>query len=118
MSKFRGDDAARLNEPDTWDDDDIAYLRDRGMLPAGYKLPDDMRPSAPRGIPIEDRPNVGDEDLLVSPEDPFMEDDDGVDLYSMNKGALQRQARSRGIDDGGTARELRERIAAFDADTP
>jgi hypothetical protein len=118
MSKFRGDDAARLNDPDSWDESDIAYLRDRNMLPSGYKLPDDMRPSAPRDIPLEERTNVGDVDLLVEPEDPFMEEDDGIDIDSMNKSALQREARNRGIDDGGTVRELRERITAFDESTP
>lgn len=114
MSRFQGDDAKRLQDPDSWDEDDVLYLRDRGMLPAGYALPRNLQPSAPTPTPIGEMPNTG--DALPNDDDEIIEDD--TPLSEMRKGQLQVEARSRGLDDGGTVHELRERIEAFDANTP
>lgn len=114
MSRFKGEDAKRLQNPDSWDETDVLYLRDRGMLPYGYTLPKNLQPSAPTPVPIGEMPNTG--DALPADEDEIMFDD--TPLSDMRKDQLQIEARNRGIDDGGTVRELRERIEAFDANTP
>lgn len=124
MSRFKGEDAARLNDPESWDEDDIRYLRDRDMLPDDFRLPTKLQAAAPAPRSIEDTPHLGDVGLLrdADPTNPSIEDPDPVleadDVDEMKKPQLMREAATRGLDTGGTVAELRERIREFDARTP
>lgn len=127
MSKFKGEDAARLGDPDSWDDDDIIYLRDRGMLPEGYRVPKRLASRPPQGLALEDYPNTGDVGTIAdnpvnlagpgTPVGQFVDDeeDDGEESFSdMTKDQLQQEARSRGIDDSGTKADIIARLEEFE----
>ncbi len=117
MARFKGADAERLNDPDSWDEDDVIYLRDRGMLPEDYDAP---RVAAPSARSLEETPNTG--DVGTVPDDtPSPEDEDAAsfiddDLDDLSKAELVDEAKSRGIDSSGTKADLLERIRSFDAD--
>lgn len=121
MSKFRGDDADRLNNPDSWDDDDLIYLADRGMLPAGFNVPEGLM-SEPVMAAIGTIPHLGDAGLIrdSDPANPSLEDpdptfDDDIDFDEMHKPQLRQEARNRNLDDGGTVYELRDRLNEFES---
>src|SRR4051794_31932388 len=100
-----------LNDPQSWSEDDIVYLRDRGKLPSGYKLSSDLEISPPQGRKLEDVPNLG--DVGTYPEPGSVGSDEApigafVDepFEDMSKARLQAEARARGLDDSGNKSDL------------
>lgn len=105
-----------MEKPDAWTDDDIIYLRDRGRLPEGYDLPENLR-QEPQAPPLDETPYIG--DVGTVPDAPmsdgttgtFVDDDD---FNEMPKSRLQAEARARNLDDSGTKADLVERLQAYE----
>lgn len=136
MSRFKGDDAARLDDPSSWDENDVLYLRDRGLLPEGYRLPRSLRASAPSDLSLDEIEVVGDIDTIPDQppalgnfasgdvnagraasgdDDPTFDEDEPEALEDMTKGELESEARARGLSTSGSKAEILERIRSFDA---
>lgn len=109
MSRFTGKDMARLDDPSSWDADDIAYLQQRNRLPEGF---DAEKPESPTAPDLADVPNTG--DVGTVPDD-FEPEDEGEDYASFTKTRLVSLARERGLDDSGTKQELVDRLSESDS---
>lgn len=106
-----------VNDPDSWSDDDVIYLRDRGQLPAGYELRSDLRIQPPAGPNLDEAPYAGDVNTYLGPTAGAEKDDGPMGVFmeeedydSMSKAQLQAEARARNLDDSGTKAELVSRL--------
>jgi hypothetical protein len=79
------------SDPSKWSDDDIAYLRDRGRLPAGFVKPEE--------------------------EAEETEEEVEIDLNKLSVDELKEEARARDLSVGGNKADLIDRILEYDQGT-
>ncbi len=108
-----------MGNPDSWSDDDVIYLRDRGRLPEGYDL-GDLRAQEPSAPALDEMPYIGDVGTISdSPSSGPSDTSTGAfveeDFDEMSKSRLQAEARARNLDDSGNKAELVERLQAYEA---
>lgn len=107
-----------MNEPDSWSDDEIVYLRDRGLLPRDFdrsKVPmDDLDPK----MNLDDTPARGDVGTLPppvfegSPGDPDEVIEEDYEVQRVPE--LREELESRGLSTDGNKAELIARLEEDD----